>query len=212
MPPPSLHPHDTLLNKETLELMVARSSCALLSRAWHRYLKKLHHPRTDNLTMTEFITFILSWTQHFQRCQAVNPFNCYSIFSSTVSNLLPISNLTPSTTLDMVIWRHLSTYREFLKTIHYLQIPLSKWNITFFPTVAHMDRGLRGYLLTKLYGLPSLYLSSSNPQLLQEQPFEVEITVDTEEKEESPTPSPPSTPTPSTSKNSYASHIFRTEN
>ena len=112
----------------------------------------------------------------------------------------------------MVIWRHLSAYKEFLKTIPYCQIPLSRWDITFFPTVAHMDRNLRGYLLMKFHGLPSLYLSSSNSQLLQEELFDVEVIVDSEEKEKSPTPNPPSTPTHFTSKNSYASHIFRMEN
>jgi hypothetical protein len=112
----------------------------------------------------------------------------------------------------MVIWRHPSTYKDFLKTIHYLQIPLARWNITFFPTIAHMTRGGKAYLLTRINGLPSLYLSQPNPRVLQLQPFEVEIILETEEKEEeSPTPSPPSTPTPSSSKNSYASNILRVD-
>ena len=111
----------------------------------------------------------------------------------------------------MVLWRHLSTYKTFLNTIHFLQIPLTHWDIIFIPRVSHMQKGMREYLLIKLYGLPSLYFSTPNPNILKEHPFEVitTIIVRTEVEEEgSPTPSPPSTPTPSTSNSSYASYIF----
>ncbi len=120
-----------------------------------------------------------------------------------------MDHLTSTTTLDMVIWRHFSTYKNFIKTIHYLNIPFSNWNITFHPTIFHMERGAQRYHLIRVYGLPSLYMSIPNPKLLLIQPFEVETIEETEEEgEESPTPSPPSTPTPSTSKGSYSSHVL----
>ena len=78
-----------------------------------------------------------------------------------------------------------------------------------------MQKGMREYLLVKLYDIPSLYFSTSNPRILKEQPFEIGSIEETkgeeeeDKEEESPTPSPPSTPTPSISKNSYASYTLR---
>jgi hypothetical protein len=186
------------------------ASCKLLFRAWTRYLHKLHYPKEGNITVPEFITFILAWVQHFQGCQTPNPFRCYRVFSSAISDLLPLNNQSTTTTLNMVMWRHLSTYKSFLNTIHLLQIPLTKWGITFIPRVIHMEKGMKEYHLARINNFPSLYLSTPNPKILGEQPFEVEIIVETEE-EESPTPSPPSTPTPSPSKNSHTSLVLKTK-
>ena len=167
--------------------------CDWLSRAWWRYIRDLLSPRPCTLIVPEVLIFILTWVQHLEQCKKDNPSRCYHIFSSTISPLLPISQAHPYTSIVMIMAKHQQSYLKFLETFPLLKIPKSSWNIIFKPTPFLYEIGHNRLKGARSQGFTSLYFSTSNPPLLDSQPWE-EISIsdtDSEEKLVSPS-SPPS--------------------
>jgi hypothetical protein len=183
-------PHKRNSAHKTSKKEVLEINCTWLSRAWCRYLRDLLSPRPCNLTLTEFLVFLLTWNQHHKEC---NRDRCYTIFSSTVSPLLPITQPTSYITLPMIMAKHQESYLSFLNTFHHLNIPKGDWNIVFSPNPLFYLLGNKRLEMAKNQGFISLYFATSNPLLLEEHPFEEIILSDTDNEEEAlPPPSPSS--------------------
>lgn len=90
----------------------------------------------------------------------------------------------------MIIGKHKKSYLNFLATFHHLNVPEDDWYIILHPTPLIHDLGIQELELVKRCGFASIYFSTSDPLLLDEQPFE-EITVSDSDTDENPSPPTP---------------------